>query len=147
MAIIKQLNKKNGITYVYDSVSYWDKEKKQPRSKRKLIGKIDPITGDIVPTGKRGGRRPDETDVAQQFIPRVASSEDTDGSEASSTGNLSLPEDKTAEEIWHMYTECRSQLIRTQEALKKSERENDQLQSQKKQIAAQLEQLLYKMNH
>ena len=54
MAIIKKYNKSNGTTYVYDSVSYWDKEKQQPRSKRKLIGKLDPTTGEIIPTGTRG---------------------------------------------------------------------------------------------
>ena len=53
MAQIKQYNKKTGITYVYDSHSYWDKEKKQHRSDRKLIGKIDPGTGEIVPTRKK----------------------------------------------------------------------------------------------
>ena len=57
MAIIKQTNKTTGITYVYESKSYWDPEKKQARSKRKLIGKIDPATGDIVPTGKRGPQK------------------------------------------------------------------------------------------
>ena len=36
MAIVKQLDKRSGITYVYESTSYWDKEKQQPRSKRKL---------------------------------------------------------------------------------------------------------------
>lgn len=50
MAIIKQLNKKTGITYVYESHSYRDKDTKQPRSRRKLIGRIDDATGDIVPT-------------------------------------------------------------------------------------------------
>ena len=40
---------KNGITYVYESTSYWDSEKKQPRSKRKLIGHIDRETGELVP--------------------------------------------------------------------------------------------------
>ena len=53
MAIIRQTNKKTGVTYVYDSHSYWDKEKKQHRSDRKLIGKIDPETGEIVPTRKK----------------------------------------------------------------------------------------------
>ena len=43
---------KNGITYVYENESYWDKEKKQPRSKRRLIGHIDPATGEIVPNRK-----------------------------------------------------------------------------------------------
>lgn len=47
-------NKVTGITYVYESVSYWDKEKKQPRNKKKLIGKIDPVTGEVVPTHKKG---------------------------------------------------------------------------------------------
>ena len=42
MSQVKVTNKKSGITYVYESESYWDKEKKQPRNKRKLIGKIDP---------------------------------------------------------------------------------------------------------
>lgn len=54
VAIVKVHNKARNVTYVYESVSYWDKELKQPRSHRKLIGRIDPVTGDVVPTGKRG---------------------------------------------------------------------------------------------
>ena len=57
MSIVKQLDKRSGITYVYESTSYWDREKKQPRSKRKLIGKLDPETGEVVPTDGRGKRR------------------------------------------------------------------------------------------
>ena len=57
VAIVNQLDKRSGITYVYESVSYWDKEKKQPRSKRTLIGRLDPETGNIVPTDGRGKRR------------------------------------------------------------------------------------------
>lgn len=57
MAIVKQLDKRSGITYVYESKSYWDKEKKQGRSKRTLIGRLDPETGGIVPTDGRGKRR------------------------------------------------------------------------------------------
>jgi hypothetical protein len=53
MAIVKQTNKKTGITYVYESHSYRDKETKQPRSKRKLIGRIDEATGTIVPTRQK----------------------------------------------------------------------------------------------
>lgn len=63
-SIIKKFNKKTGVTYVYESESYWDKEKKQPRSKRKLIGKIDEETGEIVPTsGRKGRKKKDMTDV------------------------------------------------------------------------------------
>lgn len=55
-SIVKHTNKKTGITYVYESESYWDKEKQQPRNKRKLIGKLDD-NGQVVPTGKRGRRK------------------------------------------------------------------------------------------
>ena len=57
MAITKSKDNRTGITYVYSSESYWDKEKKAPRNRKKLIGKIDEATGEIVPTGKRG-RKP-----------------------------------------------------------------------------------------
>jgi transposase len=53
MAIIYQTDKRVGITYAYESVSYWDKDKKQPRSKRKLIGRLDEKSGEIVPTRER----------------------------------------------------------------------------------------------
>ena len=53
VAIVKVHNKARNITYVYESVSYWDKDLKQPRSHRKLIGRIDPATGEVVPTRKR----------------------------------------------------------------------------------------------
>lgn len=59
MAIVNQFDKRSGITYVYESVSYWDKEKQQPRSKRSLIGKRDPATGEIIPTDGRGRKRRD----------------------------------------------------------------------------------------
>ena len=51
-SIVYQTDKKTGIKYAYESTSYWDKEKKQPRSKRKYIGKVDPETGEIIPCRK-----------------------------------------------------------------------------------------------
>lgn len=50
MGIIYQTNKQTGITYAYENKAYWDKEKKQSRAKRTLLGKVDPDTGKIVPT-------------------------------------------------------------------------------------------------
>ena len=61
MAIIKQYHKDTDTTYVYESTSYWDEEKKQSRSKRRVIGKLDPVTGEIIPTGKRGRRAKNTT--------------------------------------------------------------------------------------
>ena len=62
MAMVKQLDKRSGITYVYESASYWDREKKQPRSKRTLIGRLNPTTGEIVPTDGRGKHRAQKED-------------------------------------------------------------------------------------
>ena len=54
MSISKSYNKQNGVTYVYEvTENHWDKEKKRPITKRKLIGKIDPETNEIVPTSRR----------------------------------------------------------------------------------------------
>jgi len=39
--------------YAFESISYWDKDKKQPRSKRKYLGKVDPETGEIIPSRGR----------------------------------------------------------------------------------------------
>jgi len=48
--IVFQENKTTGIVYAYEDSPYWDKEKKQSRSKRKCIGKVDPVSGEIVST-------------------------------------------------------------------------------------------------
>lgn len=65
MSIVNHKNKRTGATYVYESESYWDKEKKQPRAKRTLIGKLDEATGEVIPTGKSGRKKiaPMESDV------------------------------------------------------------------------------------
>ena len=57
MSIVKQYHKDTDTTYVYESTSYWDAEKGQSRSKRKVIGKVDPVTGEIVPTGGKGRKK------------------------------------------------------------------------------------------
>ena len=57
MAIIHQLDKRSGITYVYESTSYWDSEKQQSRSHRKLLGRYNPETGETISTDGRGKRR------------------------------------------------------------------------------------------
>lgn len=56
MAQVDVYNRARGVTYVYESFSYWDKDLKQPRSKRKLIGKRD-ADGNIIPTGGRGRQK------------------------------------------------------------------------------------------
>jgi len=53
MSIVYQTDKRSGITYAYESKAYWDKEKKQSRSKRTLIGRVNPETGEITKTDGR----------------------------------------------------------------------------------------------
>lgn len=48
MSLVYAKNKRNGVTYVYESTGYWDKEKQQSRNKRVCIGKLDPDTGGII---------------------------------------------------------------------------------------------------
>lgn len=81
MSISKSYNKQTGVTYVYEVYeNYWNKEKKRPESRRRLIGKIDPETGGIVPTSrqkkqadKSGNSTPDcseQYEEAKQTISR-----------------------------------------------------------------------------
>ena len=65
MAIVTQTNKRSGITYAYDTEYYWDKVKKQSRSKRICVGKLDPVTGEIIPT--RGRSKKGEYKAGKQL--------------------------------------------------------------------------------
>lgn len=57
MAIVKY-TLKNGTQVAYDSTAHWDSARKQNRPIRKYLGKVDPDTGNIIPsTGKRGRPR------------------------------------------------------------------------------------------
>lgn len=59
--VVYQRNKKSGIVYAYENTPYWDSTKKQSRSKRKCIGKVDPSTGEIVPTNVRQAKEDKNT--------------------------------------------------------------------------------------
>lgn len=57
MAITYNHDKRSGNTYAYETTYTWDKEKKQSRSRRTLIGRVDEESGEIVPTDGRGRKR------------------------------------------------------------------------------------------
>lgn len=50
MSLVYLKNKTNGVTYVYECISFWDKNKKRPDSKRTCIGKLDLKTNQIIPS-------------------------------------------------------------------------------------------------
>ena len=61
--IVYQTDKRSGITYAYQSTSFWDKEKKQSRARRTLIGRYDNETGKIVPTDGRNKKKAKEKEA------------------------------------------------------------------------------------
>lgn len=137
MAIIKKYNAKNHTTYVYDSVSYWDKELKQPRSKRKLIGKLDPVTGEIVPTAGRG-RKPKKAEPA--------SGQEQPAPETIPAKEVSAPAELTGEELRALYEDCRRRLLETEAALAKAESTVAGLTAEKQELRKELEQLLRRIS-
>ena len=64
---IHHLNKKTGVTYVYESVSRWDKEKKQARSTQVCIGKLDKETGTFIPS-----KRSTQSTIQENELARTA---------------------------------------------------------------------------
>ena len=73
---INHLNKKTGVTYVYESISYWDKTKKQPRSKQVCIGKLDKDGVTFIPSKRldpkqAAARDPEVTAKAQIIGPNI----------------------------------------------------------------------------
>jgi len=54
LATVKHFDPRVNTTYVYDSKKVYDKATHKKKLIRKLIGKIDPNTGAIVPTGPVG---------------------------------------------------------------------------------------------
>ena len=50
MALIRQTDGRTGTVYVYEAEARWDPEKKQSRyGRRRLVGHVDPGTGEVVP--------------------------------------------------------------------------------------------------
>jgi transposase len=56
-SIVYQRNKKSGVVYAYENHPFWDSEKKRSRSTRKLLGKLDPTTGKIMPTKRHNAKK------------------------------------------------------------------------------------------
>ena len=60
MPIVKYKNQ-SGVTYAYEQTSSYDSERKQSRPVRKYLGRVDPETGEIIPTTGKCGRPPKKT--------------------------------------------------------------------------------------
>ena len=63
MSIVKYTNKKTGVVTLYESTSHYDPETKQSRPVRKYLGREDPITGELIPSSGKRGRKKDALSV------------------------------------------------------------------------------------
>ncbi len=54
--IVYITNKKNNTKYAYRSESYRDPVTKQPKSRRTYLGRVDPVTNEIIPKAEKGRR-------------------------------------------------------------------------------------------
>lgn len=61
MSIVKYTNKKTGVVSWYESISHYDPETKQSRPVRKYLGREDPVTGELIPSSGKRGRRNGDT--------------------------------------------------------------------------------------
>ena len=122
MAIIKQRKKGSNTVYVVEALSRYDPEKKQKRYVyRRIIGKLDPVTGEVVPTGKPG--RPPKKPAAQ--------------STENAASAPPQPEEHTVEE--HTVDECLEVINRLRQDLdaarQKSSRQEKLIQAMQKLLA------------
>ena len=72
MSIVKYTNKKTGVVTLYESTSHYDPETKQSRPVRKYLGREDPVTGELIPSSRKRGRK--STDHTTSETPSIAKS-------------------------------------------------------------------------
>ena len=59
MTYLSYRKQKNGMTYVYEVDSYWDKAAKKPKNRQQYLGRLDEKTKQVIPS-----KRLDSTRVA-----------------------------------------------------------------------------------
>ena len=117
MAIVQQYRKDTDTTYVYESESYWVPELKQSRSRRKLLGKLDPATGEIIPCGKRGPKKKNPEAGEEQ----VSASEYT--------------------KLWGQYEQSQTEAMKLRLSLTEMEKELSDLRRQNQRMASTIQKI------
>ena len=57
MPIIKYTNPKTGVVYAYESTGKWSPQTQRNEPVRTYTRRVDPETGEIIPTGGKRGRK------------------------------------------------------------------------------------------
>ena len=65
MAIVKYRNQ-SGALYAYEQISEWDPVRKQSRSKRTLLGRVDEETGEIIKTTRKKKPKPKDGEPGEK---------------------------------------------------------------------------------
>ncbi len=98
---IVKCTRKGGSVFAYESTAKWDPVAKQSRPVRRYLGRVDPVTGEVIPSsGKRG--RPKGSKNRVQVIP------DSGEYDGSSAGNGSSISPDQAEELQELQERVRS---------------------------------------
>ena len=56
MSVVYHTDRRSGTTYAFESTPRYDPERKQSRPIKRYLGRVDPITHEIIPTSGRRGR-------------------------------------------------------------------------------------------
>ena len=72
---VYQTNKKTGVVYAYLQTAFRDPVSKRPKSKRTYLGRVDPITGEIVPKETDGKRN--RSKLGEEAVESAQSSEES----------------------------------------------------------------------
>lgn len=115
-----------GTTYCYRSVKVWDETTLAMKTKRILIGKIDPKTGEMVPTRPRGGKHP----ISQEDYDAIVGS-DSDGTtkDDNDAAESAIAYKKQCKALKVKLVETQNELTETQNELEKTRRELSQLKA------------------
>lgn len=66
MSIVRHKDKKSGSIRVFESTSHYDPVSKKSRPTKKYLGIEDPLTGELIPSSGRKGRRKKENPAEAQ---------------------------------------------------------------------------------
>ena len=69
MAITYTTNKNTGVKYAYETTSVWNPKEKKTSTRRRYLGRVNPTTGEIIPTSRvRGKKRKDDDPISNYSI-------------------------------------------------------------------------------
>ncbi|MBR1643538.1 MAG: hypothetical protein IJ683_14600 [Butyrivibrio sp.] len=119
MSVQYYRNSKTGRTYAYESVAKWDPEKGYSVPERKYLGRVDPITNEIIPTTGKPGRRPGT------------------GKSGKSKGSLEMDQ-KQMQELQDQIEKSRQTIEELRMQIQKLEKQRVQMQEKLKRVSTEI---------